>query len=37
VIHVPNALPDEQAWSHAISDVKTITAETKVDGSNRNG
>jgi hypothetical protein len=24
VIRVPNALPDEQAWSHAVSDVKAF-------------
>jgi hypothetical protein len=33
VIRVPDAQPDGQAWSHAISDVKAIT----VNGSGRNG
>jgi hypothetical protein len=37
VIRVPNALPDGQAWAHAVSDVKAITTETQVNGSRRNG
>jgi hypothetical protein len=37
VIRVPNALSDGQARSHAVSDVKAITADTQVNGSRRNG
>jgi hypothetical protein len=46
VIRVPNALPDGQAWSHAVwspakpepsSEVKAIIADTQVNGSRRNG
>ena len=33
VIRVPNALPDRQAWAHAVSDGKAITADTQVNGS----
>jgi hypothetical protein len=37
VIRVPNALADGQAWAHAVSDVKVITADTQVNGTRRNG
>jgi hypothetical protein len=37
VIRVPNALPDGQAWAHAVSEVKAIASETQVNGSRRNG
>jgi hypothetical protein len=36
VIRVPNAQPDGQAWSHAITDVKAITVEAPVNGKGQN-